>query len=137
MPEGIQFVIFAVIAALILVGAYKAYVAKRQRPIQLGALADRLHWSFDPNADDTHDHRYGHFAVFVQGHSRCAFNTLQGAIDIDGTRWPVRMGDYRYRTTSSNGKQTTTVTHCLSYAIIETPHLGAPDLFLRRERMLD
>jgi Protein of unknown function (DUF3137) len=136
MQEGVLVTIMAAVVGLIVFRGYKAYIAKKKRPLQLRALADQLHWRFDPNLDKSHDGRYGHFAVFAQGHSRCAFNTFQGAVHIDGRRWPVRMGDYRYRITSG-GKQSTTVTYCLSYMIIKTPYQGLPDLCIRREKLSD
>jgi hypothetical protein len=137
MFQALTVVILAAIAVLILVRMVNAYIAKRQRPGQLAALAAQLGWRFETDADESFDDQYGHFSAFARGHSRSAFNTFYGAIEVEGRQWPVRTGDFRYRTTSTNGKHRTTVTHCLSYAIVETPHLGAPDLYFRREGLFD
>ncbi len=128
--------LIVVVGSLVLVAAYLAHAAGKRRAAEISALASRLSWRFEGTsfADDPH---FAPFGVFSKGHSRSAFNTLRGSIEIDGQRWTVQAGDYQYKTTSHNGKHTTTHTHTLSYAIVETPHLGAPDLFIRREGIFD
>ncbi len=123
--------------AIFAVGAYFAHQAQLRRQRELAALAARLGYQFDPAKDSTHDERYGHFGAFKQGHTRYAYNTLVGRLEVDGDHWPVQMGDYHYCVTHSNGKQTTTTTYRFSYALVETPHLGAPPLFVRREGLFD
>jgi hypothetical protein len=135
--DGLQVLIFVAFAVLILVGAYYAHQAAVRRTQELGALAAARGWQFDPSDEPDHDERFGHFGAFNKGHSRRAYNTLHGAIDIDGRPWPLQAGDYLYKTTSHNGKHQSTQTHRLSYAIVETPHLGAPELCIRREGLLD
>jgi hypothetical protein len=128
---------FLLVLALIVGGAFYAHQQSLRRQDGLRALTARLGWQFEPAKDASHDDRYGHFAVFTQGGSRYAYNTLRGPLIVDGQTWRAQMGDYHYTTTSSNGKQTTTHTHRFSYLIVETPHPGAPELAIRREHLFD
>jgi hypothetical protein len=137
MPTGLPLLIVVVVAALLLMAAYGAYVERMRRPQQLGALAIQLGWHFDLREDPDRGERCGIFGVFEKGDSRRAYNTLEGAIEIGDRMWPVQAGDYMYRTTSGTGNDRRTQTHRLSYAIIDTPHLGAPDLSIRRQGLFD
>jgi hypothetical protein len=122
-------------AALVVWAAWYAHQQSVRRQEELRALAARLGWQYDPGKDSAHDDRYGHFPAFTQGGSRYAYNTLRGPLVVGGQTWPAQMGDYHYTTTSSNGKQTTTQTHRFSYLIVETTHLGAPELTIRGEHL--
>lgn len=126
-----------IVVALIAFGMYAAHQAALRRQAELAALASRLGFQFDPEKDPDHDERYSYFSSFARGHSRYAYNTLRGHVEVEGERWQVQMGDYHYKVTRQNGKHTTTQTYRFSYAIIETPHLGAPALFVRREGLFD
>lgn len=126
--------IFLVVIALV---AYYGYLQQKKRREALGALAAELGWQFVPDSDYSHDEEYANFAIFRQGHSRCAYNTLFGSITIDGKSCPVKMGDFLYKVTTSNGKTTTTHTYRFSYLILELPYLGVPALLIRREGMFD
>jgi hypothetical protein len=137
MSSGLPLLVFVVVAALVALAAYGAHLAQSPRMSQLGALALQLEWQFDPTEDREHDERFHYFSPFDKGDSRRAYNTLRGAIDVDGRLWPAHGGDYRYTTTSGSGKNRTTHTHRLSYLIVETPHLSAPDLAIRREGLFD
>jgi hypothetical protein len=119
------------------VAAYFAHQAKLRRQAELSALARRLGWQFDPSNDSSHDSRFSHFTVFQQGHSRYAYNTLRGGVDIAGPPWRLQLGDYHYAVTQSNGKTTSTSHHHFSYVIVDTPFLGAPPLAIRREGLFD
>jgi hypothetical protein len=137
MPSGLPLVIFVVGAILIALLAYAGYIEHSRRLKQLGALALQLDWQFDSAEDREHDERYSHFSPFGKGSNRRAYNTLRGAITVGGRMWPAQAGDYRYTTQSGSGKNRSTHTHRLSYLIVETPHLGAPDLAIRREGLFD
>ena len=132
-----EIVIFIIVVALIIVAAFYSHQQQAARRTALAQFAADRGWQFDPDNDSSHDSRYSHFSVFAQGHSRYAYNTLRGAATIAEIAWPMQMGDYHYATTSSNGKTTTTHHHRLSYLIVDTPYLGAPDLFVRSEGFLD
>jgi hypothetical protein len=130
-------VIFVTFAALIIFGAIYSYKQQQARRLALSQLAARHGWSFDPASDSTHDSRYSQFSIFTSGHTRYAYNTTRGSLKIADRDWPLQYGDFHYQTTSSNGKTTTTQTHLLSYVILETSFLGAPDLFIRNEGFFD
>jgi hypothetical protein len=132
---GILIVILFIAVALVF--AYYAHVQQQQRRRDLAALAADLGWHFDPDADYSHDSEYAQFGIFNQGHSRYAFNTLLGSLNISGQSCRSLMGDYHYCTTSSNGKTTTTQTHYFSYLLIHLPFSRLPDLFIRREGIFD
>jgi hypothetical protein len=137
MMGGAEVLIFAAVIVLIALGAYAAYMQGSKRIDALGALATQLGWQFEPGDDREHAQRYEYFSLFDKGDDRRAYNTLVGAIEVAGQAWPARAGDYRYETTSGTGKDRRTHTHRLTYVIVETPHLGAPDLYIRREGLFD
>jgi hypothetical protein len=132
-----EILIFLVIAILVLVGAYYSYLGQQQRTKELADVATRLGWEFDADEDYEHDSRYQQFGEFSQGHSRYAYNTLHGSIDVGAARWPVKMGDFHYATTSHNGKHTTTHHHHFSYVALHPPYRQLPDLLIRREGLFD
>ena len=130
------------LAILVIVGAYYSYQAQQQRIAELSQLAAARGWRFDASKDYSHDERFGHFSPFDSGRNGYAYNTIHGAVEIGESAWPVQLGDFHYETTSttSNGKGGTTTRtdhHYLSYVITETPYLGAPELFIRREGFFD
>ncbi len=125
--------VVAVAAASVWLGS----LARKKRRQELGALADRLGWTFDPDSDVTLDDQYLQFGCFSRGHSRAGYNTLRGGRQIAGKTFEVQAGDYTYKVTSSDGKTTSTQTYRFSYAIIRVPWLGVPDLLVRREGILD
>jgi hypothetical protein len=133
----LEIVFFIIVAALIIAAAFYSHQQQAARRTALAQLATDRGWQFDADNDSSHDSRYSHFSVFNQGHSRYAYNTMRGAVTIGDVAWRLQTGDYHYATTSSNGKSTTTHHHRLSYLILDTPYLGAPDLFIRSEGFLD
>jgi len=135
--EGWIFLVFLAFAALAIVGGYFAYQAQQQRIAELSQFAASRGWQFDVSKDHSHDARYDQFSLFVQGRNRYAYNTIRGAMAVGEQLWPVQLGDYHFTTQQSNGKTTRTVSHTLSYLVLETPHLGLPELFIRREGFFD
>ena len=81
--------------ALVVLVAYLSYLAAKKRREEMQALADHLGWRFYPDKDSSHDDEYSHFEIFRKGHSRVAFNTLVGDLEIDGRRFPAKAGDVR------------------------------------------
>jgi len=124
-----------IVGAIVL--AWLSYLARQKRRQDMAALAARLGWSFDPESDSSMDDRFGQFGCFCRGHSRAAYNTLEGTTAIGGRQFPVRMGDYTYKITTSNGKSTSTRTYRFSYVVISVPWRGVPDLIIRREGLMD
>lgn len=136
--EGGQ--ILLVIAALLAFAglAYWGWLQAKKRREALAALAARLGWRFDPERDHSHDEEFAHFELFRRGHSRSAFNTLSGNLELAADRsWPVRCGDFRYRVTSGSGKNRRTTTHTFSYLILRTPWRRAPKVLIRPEGLFD
>jgi hypothetical protein len=137
MDQIFPILLIALVVALIATGACLAYRAEAKRRAALATLAHRLGLHFDPSHDPDHDERYAHFEVFRKGHSRAAYNTIQGELELDGRRLAVRMGDFTYKTEEPDDDGTRTVTHHLSYAIVATPFPHAPALLIRPEGMFD
>ncbi len=123
--------------ALISLFGYLGWLAEKKRREALAAVADGLGWRFDPSRDRDHDDEYAHFEIFRHGHSRAAYNTLEGVLEIDDLRWPAKMGDFTYKVTSHSGKSTSTRTYRFSYLILHMPYSHVPNLLLRREGMFD
>jgi hypothetical protein len=131
-------VFFVIVVIAIIIGAIVVGVQmERRRREALAALAAELGFQFDPAKDTRHDDEYAHFEIFRQGHSRSAMNTLRGQVEVEGRACPVKMGDFRYSKTESDGKSTRTVTYRFSYVIWHTPFASAPDVLIRREHVLD
>ncbi len=131
-------ILVLVVFALLAIGAAVWHVRQeRKRRDELAALAASLGWAFDPARDRSHDDTYSQFEVFRRGHSREAYNTMSGSVEIDGRAFPARAGDFLYKVTRSNGKTTTTTTYRFSYLILHPPFPRVPDLLIRREGLLD
>jgi hypothetical protein len=132
---------FVLVMVLVVIGAIAAmwygHLQAQKRREALAALAAKLGWSFDPDQDSSLADRYPRFGCFSRGHSRAAYNTLEGERRIGGRAFPARMGDYTYKVTTSNGKTSSTRTYRFSYVIIRVPWPVVPDLLIRREGMLD
>lgn len=135
-PVAIVLIAAAVLVVLIL-AAIAANKREQERKAALVQLAADLGCDFDPNRDTYHDDLYSQFSIFSQGHSRVAMNTIQGAIAHAHAQYDLRMGDFQYKITTSNGKTTTTTTYRLSYLILHPPLGPIPDLLIRPEGLLD
>lgn len=129
--------IIVLVIAIAIAGMVLAYLHEQKRREALGAIAAELGWSFDPSRDTRHDDEYAHFEAFRRGHSRAAFNTLTGAIEIDGRRYPSKMGDFRYKVTHHSSKGSRTQTYRFSYLILHLPYPSVPNLVIRREGLFD
>ncbi|MFN0133469.1 MAG: hypothetical protein ACKVW3_13200 [Phycisphaerales bacterium] len=137
MPTAFQVLVVLLFVALVVVAIFVAHRAEKRRRELLAALAGELGFTFDPARDRAHDERYAQFSVFRRGHSQAALNTMTGVLTIDDRRFSVRMGDFEYKITSSNGKTTTTRTIRLSYVILHLPFAGIPDFWIRPETFMD
>ncbi len=133
MQALLIFAFIALVAAVI----YYSWLAAKKRREGMQALARELGWRFYAAHDSSHDDEYSHFEIFRKGHSRSAYNTLVGSLEIDGRSFPAKAGDFRYRVTSSSGKSTTTTTYRFSYLILHLPFRNTPELLIRREGLFD
>lgn len=130
-------ILIVLVVALIGAAMYMAHRAAKKRREALAALAGELGWQFDSSRDTRHDNEYAHFEVFRRGHSRAAYNTLQGSTEIDDRSFRAKMGDFTYKVTHHTGKGTQTRTYRFSYLILHLPFAGVPDLLIRREGVFD
>ncbi len=143
--EGIiPILAFLAVGVVVIIAAIAAHRKEQQRREKMAALAAELGFRFDPGKNTYHDDEYAHFEIFRRGHSRVAHNTLTGMIDPvghDGSEGlhplPVKMGDFTYKVTRSNGKTTTTHTYRFSYVILHLPYSRVPDLLIRPEGFFD
>jgi len=130
------FVLFGVIAVLVILGAIWGAKKAKERRDALAALADRLGWGFDPHPDRGHDEEYGHFEIFRRGYGRVAYNTLRGSLEVQGRPCRALMGDFRYKQDSGSGKNRRTSTYRFSYLIVHLP-FRTPALLIRPEGIFD
>jgi hypothetical protein len=131
------FLLFIVGAIVVALFVYFEYQRQKRRREALAALAREMGWQFSAAKDHDHDDEFAHFEIFRRGHSRYAYNTLSGSVEVDGHDYPVKMGDFRYQVTTSNGKTTSTTTYRFSYAILGLPFANVPELLIRPEGMFD
>ncbi|TWT88887.1 hypothetical protein Mal64_23770 [Pseudobythopirellula maris] len=133
----------AVVAFFCLIAVFFVTVAvlggrqAKLRSEKLAGLAGELGWSFEPSANRRLPHRYEPFRRFSQGHSQRIFNTLAGTAAAMGEECHAWTGDFLYKTTSRQGKKTTTHTHRFSYLLLELPISPAPEMAVRGEGMFD
>jgi hypothetical protein len=129
---------FVVVGFVALVGVLGvlAWRAHQKRLAAMRALADELGFTFDPGDDHGHDEEYAQFAIFQRGHSRRAFATLRGAVELFGQRCPAVAGDFSYKETSGSGKNRSTTTYTFSYVIVHPPW-PSPSLVVRPEGVFD
>jgi hypothetical protein len=136
MEPALVVLVVSAFIALIGFAVWLSWKAEQKRREALAALAGELGLRFDPGHDSAHDDEYAQFEIFRRGHSRVAMNTLDGALDLFDQRCQVRCGDFRYKVTTSNGKQTTTTTYNFSYLIVHPPW-DTPPLLIRPEGLFD
>ncbi|MCW5768289.1 MAG: hypothetical protein KIT19_06370 [Phycisphaeraceae bacterium] len=125
-----------VVAGLIAI-AIQAHKAHLRRLAALRAFADSMGWTFFTRQDRSHDDEYAHFAAFRRGTNRHAFNTMQGPLSIGGHVYRAKAGDFYYEIQQTNGKNTSTSRYTFSYLILEAPFAGIPDMYIRREGVID
>lgn len=122
--------------ALVIVALVLGAKRERERTEALRALAAGLGMRFT-DRDPSLDARMAAFPMFALGHSRCGLNLMEGNLVSGGVRMSVLCGDYQYKVTTSNGKQTTTTTYNLSFiACMPVLSIGE-DLTIREEGLFD
>lgn len=133
---GIVLVVIVVVV-LVGVGMYYAHKAEQERTEALRAIAQENGWTFNSVRDYAHASTYRAFGVFSRGHSRRASNTIEGGVTINDHPHHLKMGDYEFKETTHNGKQSQTTTYRFSYLCLHLPYMDIPDLFIRREHLFD
>ena len=127
-----------VIVVVILVIVALVYGAKRERERRaaMHAYATQLGFRF-VESDESLAGRMSAFPPFCVGHSRVGLNLAHGETRLGGVRMSMTFGDYRYKVTSTNGKQTTTTTYQMSFVAVH-PVLSIPEqIVVREEGFLD
>ena len=136
--QGAFFVLVAIVGVtLFIFGVIYAHKKRQERIAALRAVAARRGWNFSEFKDRDHDEYYSHFEIFRRGHSRAAYDTMSGPLNVFGTDTFAKAGDFTYKITRSNGKSTSTSTYHFSYLIIELPFRAVPDVLARRENIFD
>jgi hypothetical protein len=124
-------------AVLVGLAIYGDHVARQKRKAALAQLAKELHCRFDPFEHDPPAATYSGLGAFARGHSRRAYNTLTGRVDVGDDSYALTGGDFLYKVTTSNGKTTTTSTHRFSYWIVHLVWTHCPSLVVRPEGFFD
>lgn len=125
------------VIVLIVLAAIHAQKKYEQRLAALRAIAGRRGWRFSKKRVYDHDDRYSQFEIFRRGHSRSAYDTLSGELGVFGESAYAQAGDFTYKVTRHNGKNTSTSTYNFSYLIVELPIRPVPDVLVRREHLFD
>ncbi|HSI07916.1 MAG: hypothetical protein ACAH89_09385 [Rariglobus sp.] len=139
MNEAGIFLLFGLVVVVVVFFAWLSWKQERERTAALGALAQRLKWSFSgEEKDGDFDGRYAQFGCFQRGHSRYAHNQMRGTIDVLGREVQAQAGDYHYKITRSNGKSSSTTTYRFSYFLVKLPFGSSlPSIALRSEGFMD
>ncbi|RLS95691.1 MAG: hypothetical protein DWI12_03975 [Planctomycetota bacterium] len=122
--------------ALIIALVIRSARMERERTAALRAFAEQRQCQFyevHPGIEDI----LGFFPLFQVGHSRCGFNIAVGAMTLGGIQCETIWGDYQYKITTSNGKQTTTATFLTSFVVTKPRLVANEDLTVRRENWFD
>lgn len=127
-PTGI-FIIFGLIALVVVAGVIFSIIAARKRREVLFELAVRLGLDFSPAHDSQLADGYSFLNKLAQGSNRYAYNVLSG----NHHGHPVLAFDYHYETHSTDSKgHRQTHHHNFSFFILRLPKLF-PELKIYRE----
>ncbi|MHC4248414.1 MAG: hypothetical protein ACYS9X_04735 [Planctomycetota bacterium] len=129
MDEAGPVLIVVLIACAVGFFIWLAYYLERIRREAMQALAGRLGYDFSAGDVWGIPDRYDFTDLFSRGHSRSAWNVING--ERDGLR--VMLFDYRYTTGSGKNKST----HSRTPVVMEMPGQDLPGFYLRREGFFD
>ncbi len=132
------FVVLGVLGvlALIIAAVIRSARLERERAAALQQFAEQRQFQFYPVYPGIEGF-LGFFPLFQVGHSRCGFNIAVGEMTLGGIRCEAIWGDYQYKVTTSNGKQSTTVTYLTSFVMTKPRLMASEDLTVRRENWFD
>lgn len=126
--------IIALIVAVVIGFAVYDYSTTRKRRAELAEVARRLRLVFRPGRQGRpRGMPYDRFRLFSAGHSQGLTNLMMGPVQVGPFRGQVIAGDYHY--TTGSGKNSTT--HNLSFALVQLPFPGLPDMTIRQETFAD
>jgi hypothetical protein len=126
-----------VVLGAVAYAVYYAYQQHQKRLAALQAMAARLGLHFTTGQDHDHDDRFEQFAIFRQGTSRIAYNSMTGSTAVGPFTQAVVLGDFKYTVETGSGKNRRRVTRRFSYVLVSLPHAGVPELLLRSENFFD
>lgn len=132
-----EVILIILVVGLVIAGMVFAHRQARKRREALQAFAAKRGLAFTEGHDQEHDDRFARFGMFRRGHSRAAFNTMEGTTMIADRSVRVRTGDFRFREERGSGKNRRTVTVNLSYLIVWNPFGVGPETIVRREGFFD
>ena len=131
--------VLIIVAGLALFGviAYYAHQAAKKRRAALLAVASTLGLQFNPARTTALNGELARFGDFDRGFGRSASNVFTGTMTALGQELPVILGDFRYKTrsTDSDGNRKTT-THTFSFGYFRLP-FSTPQVAIRREHFMD
>ena len=129
MEQGLIFLFFVAVFAIIVGGIIYSFYAAKKRREAFAALAARLGLSFAPHNDSTLAARLEFLDKLRRGSNRYTFNTLRGQYK----EHEVIVFDYHYETHSTNSKgQRSTQHHYLSCFVLILP-ASFPELTIGAE----
>ncbi len=129
MDDQWSWILFLAIAVIAIAVWVVGYQAEKQRREQLGAVASRLGFEFWPESQPQLVERLAHFRLFSQGHSRKAWNVMNGRTG----NVEVQLFDYKYVT--GGGKSSHTWRQMV--ILFESGHLQLPAFSLRPQGFWD
>ncbi len=125
------------VVALIGVAVYFGHKAAKKRRAALLAAAEKLGLRFDPKRTDAHNDELAQFAEFKQGFGQSASNLFTGSMEALGHSLPTILGEFQYKTQSTDSKGNTTTTHHnFSFGYFTLP-FSAPQVVIRKEHFFD
>ena len=130
MEIGFVFGFIILIVILIVVASISAAKAAKERQKNFQEMAEKISFNFIPFADESLLERFKNFELFNRGHSKTAFNLLEG--QSESLNWKIF--DYKY--TTGSGKHRTTHSQTVFCAYLEDYFLPkfslAPEYFFHK-----
>ncbi len=129
IPTGILllflFVLAIGVAAMIL-----HFVREKKRREELQELARQEGWGFIEKDRDDRPERYNHYTPFGKGHTRYAYNIMNG----EQAGAPFEVFDYHYAVTTHTGKSSSTTHYYHKVCVLRMP-IAAASLSIQKEHI--
>jgi hypothetical protein len=124
MEPIFPFLIFGLIATVVVVAVILGAIAARKRREAMVALATRLNLRFSPEKDPGLAARFGFLNALAQGSNRFAYNILSGTYRDQ----EILCFDYHYETHSHDSKGRRSTQHHYLYCLILRMPRSFPEL---------